>query len=55
MQFVALPRAGQSSCQRPKMIVSTSSGLVNGPLCAYSFQPWTAENSRFSKLIFLIL
>ena len=32
LQSVALPRAGQTPCQRRKMTVSTNNGPVNGPL-----------------------
>ena len=68
LQSLALLRAVHNPCQRREMTVSNNNGLVNGPghnlggllgdwytTCLCSFSPWTAQKSKFPKLVFLIL
>ena len=58
LQSLALLRAGQTLCQRRKMIVSTNNGLVNGPVHNLLMQFFTLGGSKivsFRNLFFLIL
>ena len=46
LQSLALPRAGQNSCQRREMIVSTNNGLVDGPVHNLLMQFFTLGSSK---------
>ena len=46
LQSVALPMASQCRCQRREMTVSTTNGLVNGPVHNLLMQLFTLGNSK---------